>query len=73
MGEVWLKVHGNNGERSTLKLKHVLYVRSLLTNIVSGEHFYRKGGRVDGNKVIDSNGRIIIYINVERRGFFPRL
>lgn len=35
--EVWLSFHGKNGEKPTLRLEHVIYVRKLSINIVSEE------------------------------------
>ncbi|KHJ31339.1 hypothetical protein EV44_g3345 [Erysiphe necator] len=70
MGEVLLSLMGAKGERKTLHLKHVLYIKELPHNLVSGERFYKRGGRQEGNRLINFDGTTLTYIDVERRGFF---
>lgn len=70
VGEVWLALHGPNATQTVMRLKYVVFLKTFPLNIVSGERFYRSGGRLDGNKLISPTGTALSFINAERRGFF---
>ncbi|KAI0992379.1 hypothetical protein K3495_g15807, partial [Podosphaera aphanis] len=70
MGEVWLPLTGPNGRRSTMRLKYVAFLKDFPLNVVSGERFYRKGGRLKDEQIVDPNGEVLSHICAERRGFF---
>ncbi|KAI0996239.1 hypothetical protein K3495_g11942 [Podosphaera aphanis] len=70
IGEVWLPLTGPNGSKSIMRLKYVVYIKEFPLNIVSGERFYRKGGRLKGEQIVSPNGEVLSYIDADRRGFF---
>lgn len=70
VGEVWLSLKGKDKERRVMRIKYTLFLRNLPVNIVSGERFYRSGGYLERNRLIDPEGNIITYIDPLRRGFF---
>ncbi|KAI0991063.1 hypothetical protein K3495_g17124, partial [Podosphaera aphanis] len=52
IGEVWLPLTDPNGSKSIMRLKYVVYIKEFPLNIVSGERFYRKGGRLKGEQIV---------------------
>lgn len=62
MGELLLPLIGAKGERETLHLKHDVYMKELYQNLVSGEKFYKRGGRQEGNRLVNCDGTILTYI-----------
>ena len=70
MGEVHLPLMGVKGNPKILRLKHVVNIKELPHNLMSGERFYKRGGRQEGNRLVNSDGTTLTYVDVERRGFF---
>ena len=70
VGEVWLTLKGKGHEKSVIRIKYTLYLKDLPVNIISGERFYKSGGYLEKNRLIDPEGNIISYIDTLRRGFF---
>lgn len=70
MGQVKLPLQGPKGEVNILTLKYVVCIDKIPLNIVSGERFYRAGGRLEGDRVVNADGITITNLDSERRGFF---
>lgn len=70
MGEVLLPLKGPSGEKTLLTLKYVVCLNELPLNIISGERFYKHGGRLQGNQLINKSGQILTHMDIQRRGFF---
>ncbi|KHJ34176.1 hypothetical protein EV44_g3800 [Erysiphe necator] len=70
VGEVLLPLKGIKSERTVIRLKYVVCLKSLPLNIISGERFYRRGGYIDRNRIVNPEGRTITHIDTERRRFF---
>ncbi|POS83483.1 hypothetical protein EPUL_005493 [Erysiphe pulchra] len=70
VGEVLLSLKGVKSERMVIRLKYIVCLKPLPINIMSGERFFRRGGYLDRNRIINPEGRILTHIDTERRGFF---
>lgn len=70
IGDVILKVMGSDKITQSLRLRGVLHIKKLLVKIICGEQFCRSRSSVQGNRLVDKNGRMISLINVERRGLY---
>ena len=57
-------------EKKTIHLLDVLYIPEFPTNIISGIKYYKYGGSLDGNKLLDNKGNIITEFDLENNGFF---
>ena len=56
-------------EKKTIHLLDVLYIPQFPTNIFSGIKYYKYGGSLDGNKLLDNKGNIITEFDFENNGF----
>lgn len=61
---------GPGGTRTVLRLKYVVCIKQFPMNIVSGEKFYRKGGSLEGHRLLSPRKETLTFINPDRRGFF---
>ncbi|POS82536.1 hypothetical protein EPUL_004524, partial [Erysiphe pulchra] len=69
VGEILLPLKGIKSERTVIRLKYVVCLKSLPLNIMSGERFYRRGGYLDQNRIVNPEGRTLTHIDTERRRF----
>ena len=67
MGEVLLPLKGPEGDKTVLRSKYVICLKELPLSIVSGERFYRRGGYLEKNKLINPEGRVLTHVDTERR------
>ncbi|RYO77525.1 hypothetical protein DL764_010212 [Monosporascus ibericus] len=61
---------GPRGENNETLVKYMLYINGFPLKVFSGEIYYKRGGYLNKNTLVNPDGSQLTTINVPRRGFF---
>ncbi|RYP51477.1 hypothetical protein DL770_011045 [Monosporascus sp. CRB-9-2] len=70
VGTVKWPLRGPRGENNEIMVKYTLHIDGFPLKVFSGEIYYRRGGYLNRNTLVNPDGSQLTIINVPRRGFF---